>query len=60
MILETNMTDKQVKIKVTGRHSVAFDGKRYVDGDSATVPEAVAAEWEREGWAERVSTSSKK
>lgn len=50
------MTDKTVKVKVSGRFSVAHEGKRYTEGDTATVPEDVAKEWERAGWVERVTT----
>jgi hypothetical protein len=56
MILERDMTDKTVKVKVSGRFSVAHEGKRYTEGDTATVPEDVAKEWERAGWVERVTT----
>jgi hypothetical protein len=56
VILENNnMSDKQVKVKVIDRWSVVHDDKRYVKGQTVTVPEAVAAEWERSRWVERVT-----
>jgi hypothetical protein len=59
-ILENNMTDKQIKIRVSDRWSVAHDGKRYVQGDTLTVPEATAKEWEQSGWVERVGASKER
>jgi hypothetical protein len=44
-----------VKVKVSDRWTVAHDGKRYTEGDPLTVPEDVAAEWERSRWVERVT-----
>ncbi|MCV7399778.1 hypothetical protein H7K24_06390 [Mycobacterium fragae] len=44
-----------VKVKVIDRWAVVHDGKRYVKGNSVTVPEATAQEWERNGWVERLA-----
>ncbi|WP_156660959.1 hypothetical protein [Mycobacterium sp. 852002-51163_SCH5372311] len=49
------MTDKQVKVKVIDRWRVVHDDKPYVKGQTVTVPESVAAEWERSGYVERVT-----
>jgi hypothetical protein len=53
--LEDNMSDKQVKVRVSGRWRVVHDGKPYVKGETVTVPESVAQEWERSGYVERVT-----
>jgi hypothetical protein len=51
------MTEKEktVKVKVADRWSVSHEGKRHFQGDTVTVPEATAAEWEANGWVERVT-----
>jgi hypothetical protein len=54
------MPEKTVKVKVVDRWSVAHDGKRYVKGQTLTVPEATAKEWEQSGWVERVASGSTK
>ncbi|WP_156661044.1 hypothetical protein [Mycobacterium sp. 852002-51163_SCH5372311] len=36
---------------------VVYDDKPYVKGETVTVPESVAAEWERSRWVERVTNS---
>ena len=41
-------------MKVIDRWSVVHDDHRYVKGDTVTVPEAVAQEWEDSGYVERV------
>ncbi|MEE2855639.1 MAG: hypothetical protein VX424_23645 [Actinomycetota bacterium] len=46
--------EKQVTVKVIDRWSVVHDDQRYVKGDSVTVPESVAQEWEASGYVERV------
>jgi hypothetical protein len=57
MILENeNMTEKQVKIRVSERWRVVHDGKPYIKGDEITVPENVAVEREESRWVERVSS----
>ncbi len=53
MVLE-NSADKPVKVKVCDVWSVAHDGKRYVNGDTLSVPEHIADEWERNRWVKRV------
>ncbi len=59
MILEADMTDKTVKVKVIDRWRVVHDGKVGVKGDTLTVPEATAQEWERSsGYVERVTGKS--
>ena len=55
MILENNMSEKQIKVRVSDRWRVVHDGKAYTKGDTLTVPENVAQEWERSGWVERVT-----
>lgn len=52
------MSDKQVKVKVIDRWRVVHDGKPYLKGDTLTVPESVAQEWERSGYVERVTAKS--
>ncbi len=54
---DKTMPEKTVKVRVSDRWSVAHDGKRYVKGDTVTVPESVADEWQRNGWVERVSST---
>ena len=51
------MTDKQVKVRVIDRWRVVHpvDGTAHIKGDTLTVPEATAQEWERSGWVERVT-----
>jgi hypothetical protein len=56
MILEDYVTEKNVKVKVVDRFSVAHDGKRHTKGDTLSVPEKVADEWERSRWVERVTS----
>jgi hypothetical protein len=49
------MPDKTVKVKVQAPWRVCTDdGKAHTGGDTVTVPESVAAEWEANGWIERV------
>jgi len=50
------MTDKQVKVRVCDRWRVVHDGQQYVLGDTLTVPEDVAQEWESLGYVQRVTT----
>jgi hypothetical protein len=42
MILEKNMPEKTVKVRVSDRWRVVHDDKPYVKGDTLTVPENVA------------------
>ncbi len=56
MILENNMSEKQIKVRVSDRWRVVHDGKPYVKGDTLTVPENVAQVWERSRWVERVTS----
>ncbi len=46
--------NKSVKVKVSDRWAVVHDGTRYANGDTVTVPEHVADEWERNHWVQRV------
>lgn len=57
MILENNMSDKQVKVKVIYRWRVVHpdDGTGHVKDDVLVVPERVAQEWERNGYVERIT-----
>jgi hypothetical protein len=58
MILETKqMTDKQVKVRVSDRWRVVYEDKQYIKGQTVTVPESVAVEWERSRWVERVTSN---
>ena len=57
---DTDKPDKPVKVKVSDRWSVAHEGKRYVQGDTVTVPEHVADEWERNHWVQRVTDTKAK
>jgi hypothetical protein len=59
MIMENDMSDKQVKVKVIDRWRVVHDDKAYHKGDTLTVPENVAQEWERSRWVERVTSTAK-
>jgi len=42
---------------VIDRWRAVHDGRPYVKGETVTVPESVAAEWERAHWVERVSSN---
>jgi len=55
VILEADMADKTVKVTVIDRWRVVHDGKPYVKGQTVSVPENVSADWERNGWVERVT-----
>ena len=54
MIVDEPAPEKQVKVKVIDRWSVVHDDQRYAKGDTLTVPESVAQEWEQSGYVERV------
>jgi hypothetical protein len=47
---------KTVKIRVSNRWRVVHEGKSYTKGDTLTVPEDVADEWQKNGYVERVSS----
>jgi hypothetical protein len=49
------MPEKNVKVKVIDRWRVVQDGKPYHKGDTLSVPESTAAEWENSGYVERVT-----
>jgi len=56
IILEdTSMPEKTVKVRVTAPFRVVHEGNPHTDGDTLTVPDNVAQEWERSGWVERVT-----
>lgn len=55
VILEEPTPEKQLKVKVIDGWSVVHDDQRYVKGDTVKVPEALAQEWERSRWVERVT-----
>lgn len=55
MIIKDNMSEKTVKVKVIDRWRVVHNDKAYHKGDTLTVPENVANEWQRSGWVERVT-----
>ena len=54
MILENNVSDKQVTVKVIDRWRIVHGDKPYLKDDVLVVPENVAQEWERSGYVERV------
>jgi hypothetical protein len=61
MIIEdTAKPEKAVKVRVSDRWRVVnpVDGTAHIKGDTLTVPEHVAEEWERNRWVERVSSKS--
>lgn len=49
------MTEKTVKVRVSDRWRVVHDGKPHTKGDTLSVPESVAQDWERNRWVERVT-----
>ena len=53
VIVEDKSAEKPVKVKVIGRWSVVHEGRRYVQGDTVTVPESLADEWLRSHWVEK-------
>jgi hypothetical protein len=56
MILEeATVAEKNIKVKVQAPFRVVHEGNAFTDGDTVTVPENVAAEWERSGWVEKVA-----
>jgi hypothetical protein len=57
---DRSMPEKTVKVRVIDRWRVVHpdDGTAHVKGDTLTVPENVAQEWERNGWTERVTGKS--
>ena len=57
MILEETMAEKTIKVKVQAPFRVVHEGNAFTDGDTLTVPENVAQEWERSRWVERVTSS---
>jgi hypothetical protein len=54
------MADKKVTVRVLGNYRVVDGDKGYAGGEQVSVPEHVAQRWERRGWVERVTSSSKK
>jgi hypothetical protein len=54
------MSEKTVRIKVIDRWRVVHDGKPYVKGDTLTVPESLAKEWEEAGYVKPVGATAKK
>jgi hypothetical protein len=58
IVKDNNMGEKTVKVKVIDRWRVIHDDKAYRKGDTLTVPESVADEWQRSGWVERVTGKS--
>ncbi len=49
------MPEKTVKVRVKAPFRVVHKGEPYSDGAEVTVPESVAAQWERSRWVERVT-----
>jgi hypothetical protein len=49
------MPEKQIKVRVSDRWRVVHDGNAYHKGDTLTVPEATAKQWEQSRWVERVT-----
>ena len=58
IVKDDNMSEKTVKVKVIDRWRVVHDDKAYHKGDTLTVPENVAQEWEASGYVERVTGKS--
>lgn len=56
MVKDKPTSDKPVKVRVSDRWSVVHEGKRYVLGDTVTVPESLADEWIRNHWVERATS----
>ena len=52
-------SNNPVKVRVSDRWRVVYDGNAYLKGDTLTVPEHVAQEWEQSRWVERVTTKEK-
>lgn len=52
--------ENTVKVRVLGRYRVVHDGEPYTGGDTLTVPESTAAEWERGRFVERVKAVRKR
>jgi hypothetical protein len=58
MIIIEDQTPKPVKVRITGRWRVTLDdGTAYLPGETAEVPEAVAAHWIKSGWAKKLVNS---
>ena len=50
------MPEKTVKVRVKAPHRVVDDeGNPHTDGDELTVTEAVAQQWSRSGFVEKVT-----
>ncbi|HET9890284.1 MAG TPA: hypothetical protein VFQ42_07255 [Mycobacterium sp.] len=49
------MREKTVKVRVRALFRVVHEGNPHIDGDTFTVPENVAEEWERSSWVEPVT-----
>jgi hypothetical protein len=57
MIIE-DQAPKPVTVRITGRWRVTLDdGTAYPPGETAEVPEAVAAHWIKCGWAKKLVNS---
>jgi hypothetical protein len=55
MILEEKtVPEKTVKLRVKAPFRIVHEGNPHTDGDTFTVPENLAQEWERSGYVERV------
>lgn len=56
VILENRtVPEKTVKVRAKAPFRVVYQGNPQSDGDTFTVPEKVAQEWERSRWVERVT-----
>jgi hypothetical protein len=56
MILqEQPMPEKSVRVKVRSPYRVVHEGDPYTEGDTLTVWEATAQQWEQYGWVERAA-----
>jgi hypothetical protein len=53
---EDLVTTKTFKVKVQVPFRIVYEASAFHEGDTLSVPEHVAAEWERSGWVERVTT----
>jgi hypothetical protein len=54
-MITKDQTPKPVRVRITGRWRVTLDdGTAYLPGDTAEVPEPVAAHWIKSGYAKKL------
>jgi hypothetical protein len=59
-IKEAEAVAATVKVRVQKPFRIVHEGKPYTEGDIATVPEHLAAEWEQAGSVKRVQAKKEK